>query len=410
MSSKDELVFKIEFFPSQPNDNWSEKRKAKWAANRMYYSCNMPKGKIDVAHYIADQEKVAHPIKDLLRDHAGRRLGMDYLSYRLPTTSEEQRIENYLPQFNTLGVFGLNGALTKTEYEEWITGAQKTDSSIWYGVISLPIWLSPYVGYEDMERLIITLFSDLLRWSRFNTNNIALFCAMHENTEHAHVHLAFYEKNPNYIDKNGKLTFRKKSLLPKQEIEKFRIDAKNYFIKDLRDLSNYRNAILRRLPTYVPTKKDLYIDLIELEDKLPKDANLRYNGENISLYCKDIDSIVLRLFQSSGRETLNVYHKMFSDISKRSKALVDMDAQKKFVKRSIAYYKSRLGNVVLGMVRQYRTHLKLARWSNPKTDRQYKARARCSREVGMEVITRTLELIESGVIQTSFLSYLEHII
>ena len=178
----------------------------------------------------------------------------------------------------------LDGALTKAEYEKWITGAQKTDSSIWYGVISLPIWLSPYVGYEYMERVIITLFSDFLHWSRFNTKNIALFCAMHDNTEHAHLHFAFYEKAPQYRKTNGEVIFRKKSVLPKQEIERFRLEATNYFTEDLRDLSNFRNAILRKLPSYVPTEKDLYVDLIELENKLPKKGSLRYSGEEVSSY------------------------------------------------------------------------------------------------------------------------------
>lgn len=410
MDSKDELVFKIEFFPVKPDGNWTEKQRAKWAVNRMYYSCNVLKGKTDVAHYIADQEKVAHPVKDLLREHAGRRLGMDFLSYRLPTQAEEQSIEDYLPQFNTLGVFGLNGALTKSEYQEWIMGAQKTNSSIWYGVISLPMWLSPYVGYEDMELLMRTLFSNFLRYSGFNTKNIALFGAMHDNTEHMHVHFAFYEKAPKHIDSNGKVDFLKKCVLPKSVINNFRLDATKYFSDNLRDLSNFRNAILKKLPNYVPTKKELYIDLIALDDKLPMIPYLRYNGDNVSSYRKDIDKMVQRLLRGSGREAMVAYNMMMSEIAERGKVFDDINNKKCFVKQLTDEYISRLGNVVLGMVRKFRSHPKLERWCNPKSSRQYKAQARCRREVGMEIIESTIKLLDSNAIQLSFMRKLNQLV
>ena len=135
MNAKNAVVFSCTFTPPSPSGQWGTKQKATWASNRRFYSCNAAHNEIDVTEYIADGEKVERPDNELLQEQAAQRLNMD-LSNRLPNKNEARNISEYVTRFNSLGAFGLNGAMTQSEIDEWRVAARKTKSNIWHGVVS----------------------------------------------------------------------------------------------------------------------------------------------------------------------------------------------------------------------------------------------------------------------------------
>lgn len=395
MTSKDAAVFSCTYTPVVPLTKWSEAKKEEWADNRRFYSCNALPGEIDVMEYMLDPEKTAKPDKEYLREQAARRLGID-LSDRLPYKNEAKSIAEYMTRFNTLGAFGLHGAMTKQECDEWRENARKTKATLYHGVLSLPAWQSKLVGYEDMERLVRQTFGGFLKNAGFDPDNIAIMCAMHNNTENKHFHFTFYEKAPLYRDKNGKLSYRRKWSIDKQLLREYRMSATAYLDEHKRDLSLFRNAAVHALRG-VPTDKDLYIALESLADKLPKTGRLQYNSENVAPYRKDIDEVVQMLLRRSP-DGMDAHKKTLSEIARRGKALAETGTKNEYAKRLTEEYKSRLGNVVLGMVKQFRNDpkSKLGTRGEPKTSKQHKAAARRRRSHGTRVIGIALKVLSGG--------------
>lgn len=392
MNAKSAVVFTCTFTPASPMSHWSAKQKATWASNRRFYSCNAEHGEIDVTEYIADGEKVARPDDELLREQAAMRLGID-VANKIPDKNEARNIEEYMTRFNSLGAFNLGGAMTQRKCDEWRRGAQKTKSILWHGVISLPAEQSQRVGYEDMEQLIRQTFGSFLKAARFDPKNIALMCAMHENTENKHVHFTFYEREPKYIDKYGNLRYREKGKISNSALTEYRMSATAYLDEHKQDLYKFRSAVMSGIRS-VPSDQDLYITLCSLADKLPEKGRLQYNADNIAPYRSEIDRVVQKLLRKSP-EAMQAHRKVLSEIARRGNALLETGTKSEYVKRLTEEYKSRLGNVVLGMVKQYRNNPKanLGTRGEPKTCKQHKARARRRRQYGAKVIDFALRAI-----------------
>lgn len=391
MDSKNAAVFNIGFTLPAPLEKWTPGQKATWASNRRFYSCNSAPGEPNAAHYTADDEKVDRPDDELLREQAARRLGIE-LSNRLPDKSEARRIDDYMTRFNSLGAFNIGGAMTQAEFDEWIAGAQKTPGIIWHGILSLPAEQSKRVGYEDMERLVKQTFGGFLKNAGFNPKNIALLCAMHENTEHKHIHFTYYEKAPGYRDKNGALKYRARGETKEEALAEYRMSATAYLDERKRDLSNYRNAVVQSLRG-VPTDKELYVALSKLATKLPNSGRLQYNSESIEPYRKDVDKVVQMLLRKSP-DAIKAHRQTLSEIARRGKALKETGTKSDYVKRLTAEYKSRLGNVVLGMVKSLRQNPKTKIRGAPKTRKQHKAVARRRREYGARIIREALRIVD----------------
>lgn len=393
MNSKNAVVFSCMYTPVAPLEKWSAAKKTEWTSNRRFYSCNAEPGEIDVTEYIADDEKVARPDDELLREQAAERLGIN-LADRIPDKSEARSIEEYMTRFNTLGAFNLGGAMTKREIEEWKKNAQKTKATLYHGVLSLPAWQSKLVGYEDIERLVRQTFGGFLKNAGFDPNNVALMCAMHDNTENKHFHFTFYEKAPLYRDKNGKLSYRRKWNIDKQTLNEYRMSATAYLDEHKKDLSKYRTVVVQSLRG-VPTDSDLYIELRELADKLPKSGRLQYNSDNVAPYRKDIDALASMLMRRSP-EAMNAHRNVLREIARRGKAIAETGTKSDYVKRLTAEYKSRLGNVVLGMVKNFRRNPKSTVRGEPKSCKQHKAAARRRRTHGAAIIRETLRIFDGG--------------
>lgn len=396
MNSKNAVVFSCTYTPAAPLSSWSAKKKTTWAKNRRFYSCNATTEEIDVMGYMLDSEKTAKSDEEYLREQASWRLDLD-LSDRLPDKSEARSIDAYMTRFNTLGAFNLGGAMTQSEIAEWRKNAQKTKATLYHGILSLPTWQSELVDYEGMEKLVRQTFGGFLENAGFDPDNVALMCAMHTNTENKHIHFTFYEKAPLYRDKNGKKHFRRKWNIDKQILNEYRMSATAYLDEHKQDLYNYRNAAvngIRRL-VGVPNDQDLYISLCALADKLPKSGRLQYNSDNIAPYRAEIDAVAMMLLRKSP-DALDAHNKTLSEIARRGKALAETGTKTNYAERLTAEYRSRLGNVVLGMVKNYRTNPKSAVRGDPKTCKQHKANTRRRREHGARVIQTALRMVSGS--------------
>lgn len=404
MDSKHATVFSCTFTPVAPLNVWSAARKKEWADNRRFYSCNALPGETDVMAYMLDPEKTAKPERGYLWEQAAQRLGID-LSNRLPDKSEAKSIDEYMTRFNTLGAFSLHGAMTKEELDEWRKNAQKTQATLYHGVMSLPAKQSEFVGYEDMEKLVRQTFGGFLKNAGFDPKNAALMCAVHGNTENRHFHFTFYEKKPLYRDNRGELCYRRRWKIDEQVLKDYRMSTTAYLDENKRDLYNYRNAAVNGIRglNITPSDRALYVELCSLADKLPKRGRLQYNSDNVAPFRKDIDRVALLLLRKDPK-ALAAHIKALSEIKRRGRALAETGTKSDYAERLLVEYKSRLGNAVLGMVKTFRKDPKSAARGCPETSRQHKAAARRRREHGARVIRTALHMLGggSGSVQADF--------
>lgn len=399
MTSKEAAVFRIEPCPVSPGKWWSDAQKADWARKRRFYTCNPLPGENDAAHYTGDGEKTLKPNEATLRDQSSRRLKYD--PNNIPDKSKARSVDEYATRFNSLGAFGTHGALTDEEYDEWVEGAQKAGGTVWSALISFPAEQSQKIGYEDCEKLIGQTFEGFLRNAKLNPRNIAVFAAAHENTENTHIHIYFYEKEPKYRNKKGELEYRKRYSFPETVMSEYRASITAYMDENKRDLSKYRDFVINKLRG-VYTDKGLLIALKELSDKLPKKGRLQYNAKQIEPYRKEIDTVVGMLI----RRTVDgnkAHVKMLQEISRRAKELGGTNAFNTYVVRLTNEYKSRLGNVVLGMVKQFRMNPKITvNAGRGNVGIGKKATASRTRAHGYSVIRSVVAMLRNGDVQADF--------
>ena len=95
------------------------------------------------------------------------------------------------------GLFDEKGLMQKNDIENLKNQLRKTNSPIWYGLISFEeIFGKTYcASYEDAYELMINEFPKFLKNAGFKKDNIVWFAGLHENTDNRHIHFSFLKKN-----------------------------------------------------------------------------------------------------------------------------------------------------------------------------------------------------------------------
>lgn len=405
MNDNDAVVFECTFTPARPSRGWDSERKAKWAKERAWYTCNnangkpSKNGKRDVMEYMLDDLKTAPSDDDMLFDQAAERLGID-VANELPNKNEALSIQEYMTRFDTLGAFNLGGAMTKGEVNEWRENIQKTKSCVWHGILSLPFKQSLDTDIEKMQSLIRQTFGGFLKNASFNPDNIALMCVMHKDKPHKHVHFTFYEKQPKYIDKHGKEHYTERCKIQKDVLQEYRRSATAYLDEHKADFYTYRNEVLRELRTITSTAAsdgELYAALSSLAIKLPQSGRLQYNSENVAPYRGEIDRVAMMLLRRNPA-ALEAHKNALDEIARRARSLNELKGGGgSYAKKLTDEYTSRLGNVVLSTIKQMQFYpkAKVGGRDKPTSKKQHKANSRRMRENGFRVIRDVVRQLDS---------------
>lgn len=135
------------------------------------------------------------------------------------------------------GGFNRDGILDKEGAEKIKEKLASTKATVYSSFISFDkIFGKDFLttseeGREIIEENIAALF----KGTQFDVNNIDYFGAVHTNTEHHHIHLIFWEKEPKNIDAKGNKCFAKKNNLPKSNIAMFKASI-------LKNMTHYKAA------------------------------------------------------------------------------------------------------------------------------------------------------------------------
>lgn len=230
----------------------------------------------------------------------------------------------------------------KKDYKKYIKY-----SNLYLGILSFNNdYIDESIELQELEQKIVKeAIPKFLRYCGFkDIKKMSYQVALHTNTDNYHFHIAFIEKEPNYITSSGKVAYRRKGTFTKKERNFFRsevmhlIERHKYFTP----LVKNTNQEIDKLKTYFkPTERNFVLrnkkDLI-LEENIIKLGYLIYTKRECenskikfnSIYDKEIKdltkSIKKYLFKDKNsllykqdkiiKDSLNDINKYFERIHK----------------------------------------------------------------------------------------------
>ena len=200
----------------------------------------------------------------------------------------------------------------KKQYEKYIE-----NSNIYKLIISFPEqYLEQNVDIKKFEqnlaKEIIPMF--LKKCGFKDLNKMSYQFSLHTNTDHLHYHFSFAEKQPNYIGKHDKISYRFKGELTQEELKFFKNEILHYIKKE---------------KVFTPLLKETNQEIDKLKRYFnPKDKNyLLNNKENILLEDK-----IMRLGKSLDERRTNTYRIKFNSIKDKEIVKLTKEIKKEIFK------------------------------------------------------------------------------
>lgn len=222
----------------------------------------------------------------------------NYVSY--VNTGAENKLPKDFTEYvgnheKSYGAFNQDGLLTDKQQKELKQMLRITQSCIWDCIISFKEDFGDKYC-RDYEQAYNFLKSELPKFftrAGLDKNNIIWYAGLHENTDNKHIHLSFFEKEPQYFKNGGKLSYHN-GTIPKDVL----IDSKRIFEQKLtnataeivrarKDLNDEFNRFLT--PSQLTKKLDKM--LTNIYSQMPNAGRISYDSDNMSYLKKDIDNI-----------------------------------------------------------------------------------------------------------------------
>lgn len=279
-------IFNIAYTMPTPPAGYTGERRAKYIAERNFYNLT--------AEY-------------------------NYFSYSLDgkKVCKNANAENYFTREGTnTGLFDMDGAIDEAKKREIKARLKDTKSIIWHGFISFDDKTSlGFCNQENCVKFMRQTFGGFLERAGFKKSNVQLFCSLHEDTEHRHIHFEFFEKEPLRRDKNGRVGFTRKGKVKPEVIDNYLVSANMHLsehgdeyysardkaiaeMKRIRDVRS-RTGFIDGHASEASLATNLEINA--LLAKLPKKGRLQYASENMRELRPQIDRIADLLIKSDVR-------------------------------------------------------------------------------------------------------------
>lgn len=279
-------VFNIGFTLATPPASYTGNRRAEYIAERNFYN--------------------------LTADY-------NYFTYTLngKKVDKNANAEHYFTREGTnTGLFNMDGSIDEEQKKELKLRLKDTKSIIWHGFISFDEETSRgFCTQENCVKFMNQTFGGFLTQAGFKKSNIELYCSLHEDTMHRHIHFAFFEKEPLRLDKYGNQVFTRKGKVPSAAIDNYLVSANMHLSERSADYYTARDkAIAEMRRTREVKSRTGFIDgrsstvsllmnfeLTKLISKLPKTGRLQYNSEDIAKLRPEIDRVAELLIRSDDR-------------------------------------------------------------------------------------------------------------
>lgn len=239
----------------------------------------------------------------------------NYFSYALngEKVVKNANAEHYFTRENTnSGLFDFEGAMTDEQKVDLKEMLKDTKSIIWHGFISFDEETSR--GFNTQEnacKFMRQTFGGFLERAGFKKENIASYFALHNDTDHRHIHFAFVEKEPKRRDKYGVLGYRRLGKIDAKAIDNYLVSANMYLSEHHDEYYTARDESIAALKTVkentvrqyndATQKQNINLALNNLIAKLPETGRLGYHSKNMEKLRPEIDKVTTLLIASDIR-------------------------------------------------------------------------------------------------------------
>lgn len=276
-------VFNIGFTLATPPAHYTGQRRAEYIAERNFYN--------------------------LTADY-------NYFTYTLngAKVAKNANAEHYFTrEGSNTGLFNLEGTIDEQKKNELKARLKDTKSTIWHGFISFDDKASlGFCNQENCIKFMNQTFGGFLDRAGFKKSNIELYCSLHEDTMHRHIHFAFFEREPLRLDKNGNLGFTRKGKIKAEAIDNYLVSANMHLDEHAAEYYSARDNAIAEMNRIRETKSRtgfidgrasttslmLNVELNALCAKLPKTGRLQYNAQNMQSLRPEIDRVANLLIRS----------------------------------------------------------------------------------------------------------------
>ena len=240
-----------------------------------------------------------------------------------------------------------------------------SSGTFWRGFLSFPPDFAITHGLitkADFYSLSTNVIPTFILDMGLDINNVEWMCTLHRDTKHPHIHFCIYEKTP--TKDNPKVPFYCIKNF-KSNVAKYLVDFQNFY--ELRDktfhnitgtISNKElNKINSRNLFSDKYQKTLNKMLLDFYEKLPKKGRLQYNSKNMSMYRKDLNSIIeyILLHDSVKYEYAN-YLRLLDQHQKELNQLYgssNSNKDRKYYNDQLNRLYSKIGNEILSNFKKY---------------------------------------------------------
>ncbi len=278
MSEKNNIVFKCFYY--KPKEKYNTQTQADKIKKREFLSCSSS------YNYVS-----------YVDTGASNKLPKDYAEY---VGNNEK----------SCGAFNQNGLLDEKQKKELREMLRNTKSCIWDCLISFKEDFGEKYcrDYEQAYEFIKSELPKFFTRAGLDKDNIIWYAGLHENTDNKHIHISFFEKEPQYFKNGGKLVYHN-GTIPKDIL----IDSKRIFEQKLtnataeivRARKDLRDQYNLNLTPFRLTKRAKKL-MLNLYDMLPKTGRLSYDSENMEMLKPQVDEIT-HLLLHANKETYKSY-------------------------------------------------------------------------------------------------------
>jgi hypothetical protein len=300
------------------------------------------------------------------------------------------------------GAFSEGGLLTAQEKSEIRKELKSTKSCVWDYVVSFEegYGKSKIRSWRDAQALIAKEFPRFLKANGMDVSKVRWFAGLHENTDNRHIHLCFWEKEPERIvaHQPGRRWHRGK--MSQASIESFKVRIEQTLSSGEFALGSERRALMDGLGGALDEKTEsdrkAKKALLNLYRVLPP-GDFGYASEEADPIRQDIDSVTAAVIQSEPALSES-FDRFVTTIRKRdeeTKAICERDkidpAKYLIAERMVGDFYRRTGNRVLAYVRKPK-----GRERKPTMTRSEWAYARHREKAGMySLVNSVLNLVLS---------------
>lgn len=248
------------------------------------------------------KDLAAHAEARAFYDMTGETNFYDYMTTESKRVGRKTMLE-YLQK--STGVFNGDKMLSKEEVAEMKERLKKNKGNIWHGFISLSEEESEKIDTpKKCQELIKRTFGAFLKDAGLSAKNIDLMCALHKDRpHHLHIHFTFWEKEPKFKGKDGKLQYRRKGKIDKKAIDNMFVRLGLYLSNKKDRLYKSRDEATNEMKRVTGVKEAMYTtdeirkSIVELAKALPKSDDpkndrIYYGSKEMEKFRPQVDKIV----------------------------------------------------------------------------------------------------------------------